>query len=201
MSDAILALVPVYGLPLLAAVASLSCLGLPLPASLVMMLMGSFAAAGDFGLVPVFVTAFAAAVGGDQIGYFVGRFAGQAVTTRIARKPAGKAALDRATQEIARHATIGIFLTRWLFSPLGPYMNLVTGATGFSWAHFTAAGVAGEAVWVILHVGLGILFSDNVLAIAEIVGDASGFLAAGIVALLLGWRLVTVLGRGKSGRA
>ncbi len=198
MTDAILALAPVYGLPFLALITGLSCLGLPAPASVVMMLMGSFTAAGEFGLAPVLATALASAIGADQLGFFIGRFGGQSVTARISSRPGRKAALDRATKEIERHGRLGVFLSRWLFSPLGPYVNLITGATGFPWTRFTIFGVIGEVVWVSIHVGLGIAFSDNVLAIAEIVGDASGFLAAGVVAVFLGWRLFKILRRARN---
>ena len=69
MTDTFMALAPIYGLPFLALITALSCLGLPAPASVVMMLMGSFAAAGDFPLLAVVATALTAAVSGDQLGF------------------------------------------------------------------------------------------------------------------------------------
>ncbi|MGV8938160.1 MAG: DedA family protein [Allorhizobium sp.] len=193
MTDTFLALAPIYGLPFLAMITALSCLGLPAPASVVMMMMGSFAAAGDFPMLAVLVTALTAAICGDQLGFFIGRFAGKKVIDRLSTNPARKAALERATLEIDKRGRLGVFFTRWLLSPLGPYVNLITGAAGFPWSRFTLFGVLGEIVWVTLSVGLGVLFSDNVVAIAEIVGNASGFLAAGVVTLLLGWQLFKVL--------
>lgn len=193
MTDTFLALAPIYGLPFLALITGLSCLGLPAPASVVMMLMGSFAASGDFTMPAVLATALIAAVTGDQLGFFIGRFGGQKVIARLSAKESRKAALDRAALEIDKRGRLGVFITRWLLSPLGPYVNLITGAAGFPWSRFTLFGVLGEMVWVALHVGLGVLFADNVVAIAEIVGNASGFLAAGVVAALLGWQLFKVL--------
>jgi membrane protein DedA with SNARE-associated domain len=50
MIDALLAAVPTHGVWLVAAVTFLSCLALPMPASLVMLTAGGFAAAGDLDL-------------------------------------------------------------------------------------------------------------------------------------------------------
>ncbi len=53
--------------------------------------------------------------------------------------------------------------------------------------------MAGELFWVGGYTGLGVTFSDNVMTIAEIAGDLSGFLAAGVVALYLGWRIMRIV--------
>jgi membrane protein DedA with SNARE-associated domain len=193
MTDQLLALLPLYGLPLLAAVTGFSCLGLPLPASIVMMLMGAFAAAGDFNLLAVFATALTASVLGDQTGFAIGRLGGAAIIARLAKTPSRQETLARAEARINSHGPVAVFLTRWLLAPLGPYVNLIAGATAFSWARFTFYGVTGELFWVGGYTGLGVIFSDNVMNIAEIVGDLSGFLAAGVVALYLGWRIVKIL--------
>ena len=42
--------------------------------------------------------------------------------------------------------------------------------------------MAGEAVWVALYVGLGAAFADDILALADLLGSASGLLAALAVA-------------------
>ena len=60
MTDWLLALVPQYGLLLLAATTFLSCLALPLPASILMLTAGGFAAAGDLVLWQAFAAATAA---------------------------------------------------------------------------------------------------------------------------------------------
>ena len=200
MTDQLLALLPIYGLPLLAAVTGLSCLGLPLPASIVMMLMGAFAAAGDFNLTAVFLTALGAAVLGDQTGFAIGRLGGATIVSRLAKTPARQQALASAQERIDTRGAVAVFLTRWLLAPLGPYVNLLAGATAFSWARFTFYGVAGEVIWVGGYTSLGVTFSDNVMTIAEIVGDLSGFLAAGVIALYLGWRILRIL-RYKEGKA
>lgn len=189
MMDDVLALAGTYGLPFLGLVTALSCLALPVPVSIAMMIGGSLAASGDFNLAAVVLTAYAAALIGDQAGFWIGRAGGTPILTWFERKPARAKLIGEARAYAEKRGWIAVFLTRWLFSPLGPYVNFAGGATGANWAAFSSASAAGELVWVVLYVGLGYFFSANVSAVAELAGDASGFLAAGAVAAFLGWRL------------
>lgn len=192
-TEALVTSLPAYGLPLLALVIFVSCLGLPVPGSVVMMLMGAFATAGEYSLFAVIAIALTSAILGDQTGYFIGRTGGRRLVERLSDHPARKAALDKAEAEMARRGMLAVFLTRWLLSPLGPYLNILTGATRFPWLRFTLAGVVGEAVWVGAYTGLGATFSDNVTEIAEISGNISGLLVAGGIAAYLGVKLYAAL--------
>ncbi len=59
MTETLLALVPEWGAVLLALVNVLACLALPVPASLVMLAAGAFAAAGDLDALPLWIGAMA----------------------------------------------------------------------------------------------------------------------------------------------
>ncbi len=192
MTEAFLAAVPVWGPWLVLATTFLSCLALPLPASLMMLAAGGFAAAGDLVLWQVAGGALFGAVAGDQAGFWAARAGGGSLLARIGRQPARAAALDRARAAVQARGFAAVFLTRWLLSPLGPWTNLATGAAGYSWARFTLAGAAGEAVWVGIYTGAGYAFGGNLTAATDFAGSILGFLAAGAVALGLGlwlWRL------------
>jgi membrane protein DedA with SNARE-associated domain len=185
MNDALLALVPDWGLWLVFAATLLSCLALPVPSSLIMLGAGGFAASGDLPLWGVMATAYLGAVLGDQAGYSIGHAGGVPLLTRIGRDPRRQALIDRARAAMDRHGGTGVFLSRWLFSPLGPYVNLIAGATTFNRRRFTVAGAAGEAVWVTIYVGLGWAFADNIVAIGALLGDLFGVLAGAAVTLML----------------
>ncbi len=88
MSDWVIALVPTYGLWLMAVVTFLSCLALPVPCSLVMLTAGGFAAAGDLVLWQVAAAALVGAVMGDQTGYGIGRKGGAPLLSRMGSDPA-----------------------------------------------------------------------------------------------------------------
>ena len=179
MTETLLALVPVYGPALMLLATFLSCIALPIPASLLMLAGGAFAAGGDLDLWPTAGAALAGALAGDQAGYLLGRGGGRGMARFLRRRPGRVALMDRARAFTAARGGLGVFLSRWLFSPLGPYVNLVAGATGMGWRAFALAGAAGEVVWVALYVGAGYLFADRVGDLAALSGNLSAALAAG----------------------
>ncbi len=194
MSETLMALVPVYGIWLIAAVTFLSCLAVPVPSSLLMVAGGAFAAAGDLSLPATGAAAYAGAVAGDQLGFAIGRRA-ESLIERLKRGPEKRRALILRAQAFAdRWGHAGVFLSRWLLSPLGPYVNFIGGATGLNWGAFTLWGAMGELVWVLLYTGLGFVFSDQIQMVADLASNISGLLAAGALAWVLG-RLALRSGR------
>lgn len=190
MTEWLLGLVPVWGGWLLAGATFLSCLALPIPASILMLAAGGFAAAGDLTLAGSAGAALAGAVLGDQAGFVAGRIGGAGF---LARLGAGAAPVAKAVEVLARRGGVAVFLSRWLFSALGPYVNVAAGAAGLGWARFTLWAVAGEAVWVAVYVGAGWAVAGNLTAASGMAVDVLGFLAAGAVALGALWWLVSVL--------
>jgi membrane protein DedA with SNARE-associated domain len=176
VSDAIPVYLADYGAWALAVTTFLSCLALPVPSSLAMLAAGAFVMAGDLSLIAVATGAFFGAVLGDQAGYLAGRQGGGLIGR--ARSPL----MARAMEDLRHKGGWLVFLSRWLFSPLGPYVNLAAGASGLSWGRFATAGIAGEAVWVALYIGLGMAFAGSLTALAEIMGNLSGLIAALAVA-------------------
>lgn len=187
MTEALLGLLPVWGPWLVGLSTLLSCLLLPIPASLMMIAAGAFVGAGDLSLAGVVAGALSGAVLGDQIGYQAGRLA-QGPLTRARGKSAALA--TKAAAMLRAHGGGAVFLSRWLFSPLGPWTNLAAGAAGYGHARFTLAALIGEAVWVAIYVGLGMVFGSNLDAAADLAGTALGLMAAGAATLGFGWWLV-----------
>lgn len=198
MTDWILALVPTYGLWLLAFVTFLACLALPVPCSILMLTAGGFAAAGDLVLWKVIGAALGGAVIGDQVGYQIGIRGGHPLLQRLSATPAREKLVLRAMQQMKARGALGIFLTRWLFTPVGPWANFAAGAMGYSWLTFTVWGVLGEAVWVGLYCGLGYSFAGNIQAASDLAGSALGIMAGGAAMLGFGWWLVASLRQDRS---
>ncbi|MGJ8624181.1 MAG: DedA family protein [Yoonia sp.] len=185
MNDLVLTLAADYGVPLLFCVTFLSCLALPVPSSLFMLASGGFAATGDLSLPAVALAAFVGAVCGDNLGYWIARRLRGRVTGWLATRPRRAAMRDRAQDYMHKWGGSSIFFSCWLVAPLGPYVNYVSGLSGYRWSRFALWGAAGETVWVGVYVGLGYLFADNITAISSLLGNLSGFLAALVVAVLL----------------
>ena len=190
-SQTALALVPEWGGWLILSVTFLSCLAFPLPASLVMLAGGAFTTSGDLSLIVVAGAALLGAVAGDQVGYALARAGGGPLWERMAARPGAGALMTRAVADLARRDLLAVFLSRWLFSALGPYVNLAAGMTRLDWGRFTIAGTAGEAVWVSIYVGLGYAFAAQIDEIGAAMANVAGGLGASAVALVLGrmlWR-------------
>jgi membrane-associated protein len=195
--EQLIAIVQDYGALGLAAILMASCVGLPIPSSLVMMALGSFIQHEDMDILPYFLIGFGGAVAGDQAGYMIGRL-GSGLLEQGSGGPAWLAtSLARAAAFQNHWSDLGIFLSRWLLSPLGPWVNLYSGLTHYSWVRFSFLVIAGEFVWVSVYLGAGMLFSSSVAALADILGSLTWFLVTGTVAIALGWKLVTTL-RSKS---
>ena len=181
MTEWLLALVPTYGLWLLAAGTFLSCLALPIPASILMLTAGGFVAAGDLALLPSLAAAATGGIAGDQLGFWIGRRFGAPLLARMQRNPARAHLLARAVEVLEKRGLQRVFLSRWLFSPLGPWVNLTAGSAGYDWRRFSLAGGTGEAVWAGLYIGFGYGFAGNIEAATEMLGSVLGLLAAGTV--------------------
>lgn len=190
MTEAFVPLLADYGVWLVALVTFLSCLALPVPSSLVMLTAGAFAASGDLDLSSVMVAAFAGAILGDNTGYALTRKGGARLERWLNGNASRRALMSKAGAYMARWGGISVFLSRWLVSPLGPYVNYASGLTAMSWPRFALWGAAGEAVWVGLYVTLGYVFAANLAAIAALLGNLSGFAAGLVVVAVLGWLLL-----------
>ncbi len=198
MTETLLSLVPQYGLWLLGIGTFLSCLALPVPSSLFMLSAGGFVTSGDLVGWQVAASALSGAVLGDQAGFRIGRIGSVALSRRLGGGQRRKRLMARAGAQLRDHGGLAVFLSRWLFSPLGPYLNFAGGAAAMGWHRFTLASLAGETLWVAIYVGLGAAFADNLLALAEMLGNATGFLAAAAVAGVLGLWLRTTLRQGRN---
>jgi len=189
MTGQLLEFLTVYGLPAAALLLAIGQFGVPLPTSLALLTLGALAANGDADLTTAFIWALAGATLGDQAGFLTGRF----VIRSAEEHPGFLGGLARkaraAEPRMARWGGSGVFFTRWLFTPLGPAINLASGITGLHWAVFTAWGVAGEALWVTIYIALGFSFGSNIETLAGILGNLSMALAMLALAAFFGWRL------------
>lgn len=189
MSDQLLAWVSLYGVPALFGILLVTCLGVPFPGTLMLLAVGSFVAQGEMKLWQVLVVGSAGAIGGDQIGYWLGRWGGRRLVHRITDKVGGADMIKRAEAFAQHWGGAGIFFSRWLVGPLGPWINLSSGITEYPWPRFTLWDVLGEMLWVVLYVILGKTFSDRVQGLAELLGNLTWVIVGVIAAIILGWKL------------
>ena len=187
MTEAVLALVPTYGLWIIAGCLLLSCLALPLPSSILVMTAGGFASTGDLVLWQVQAMAFVGFVLGDQLAYWIARSGARPVVERVRRHPKFKMLFARASRLLERHGLLAIILSRTIVSPLGPYIGYLSGLAGVGWLAFSLAAMFGAACWCAGYSLLGYLFATEVALIASTIGNAVGLM------LVLGAAIVLIV--------
>ena|ERR1039457_2946707 len=192
-TDHLLAALLLYGLPALFSVLVVASVGAPIPASLMLVAAGSFVEQGEMKLWLVVIVASTAAVMGDQIGYGMARWVGRRLVARITHKIGGEDKIRKAEALAKRWGGPGIFISRWLVTSLGPWLNVTSGIAEYPWSRFILWVVLGDVLWVVMNVMLGYIFSDRVQAIAEVLGYLGWIILGFIVAVILGWKILKYL--------
>lgn len=190
IGDQLLAAFALYGLPVLFGVVVIASAGVPLPSSFLLVAAGSFVEQGNMDLWWVIALASIGAILGDQIGYGIGRWGGRRVAVRVSGWFGGENRLHDAEASTRKWGGFGIFLSRWLITPLGSWLNLTSGITVYSYPKFLFWDVSGEVLWVVLYVMMGRMFSDRIEALTELLGNLIWVVVGLIAAILLGWMLV-----------
>lgn len=183
MIEAILALVPDYGLILIFGVVLMACMAVPLPASVLVLTSGSFVASGDLSLGPVLLTGFTAYLIGDQLAFAIASKVGPRLLAVFERSERTAPVLHKSRALLQRRGTLAVFLSHTIFSPTCPYISYLSGAGGLSWRNFTCAALPGAIVWTGAYVGLGYTFATQLEQVAELLSNFFGVVLAGAVAL------------------
>ncbi len=189
MNEQVLEWLSIYGLPVCFFILAASAFGIPVPAKAMMLVVGSFIEQGEFELWQALLIGSTGAVIGDQIGYSLGRFGGQPLIDRLTNRFGGADKIVKAEEFSRRWGATGVFFSRWLITPLGPWINVSSGVTGYSWARFSILGVFGESLWVFLYIMLGIYFSDRVQDTANVLFSLTWVFVGITIAAILGWKL------------
>ncbi len=162
-----------YGALALGVTLFLAALGVPLPASMLVIAAGAFAQQGVLGVPDAAAAALAGAVAGDSGSYGIGRFAGARIPSRVRASPAWA----RSVALFARWGLLGIYLTRFLLTPVALPVNLLAGSTRYPWPRYLAGVIAGEATWVALFGSTGYMFAQQWETISGLAADGVGLLA------------------------
>jgi len=132
-----------------------------LPGDSLLFALGALCAGtGAFLQIPILLPGFLVAVFlGDNLNYFVGRFAG----TRLFRNPNSRIFrreyLERTEMFYGRHGGKMVILAR--FAPiLRTFSPFVAGMARMAYSQFLAYSVGGSAAWVSLFLGAGYFFGN-----------------------------------------
>ncbi len=168
----------------------IAAVGLPLPASFMLMVAGALVEQGELVRWSVAFSASTGAILGDHMGYCAGRLGGRGLALRLSERLHTEHLLQQADHLAHKYGGPSIFFSRWLVGGLGPYVNLTAGITRYPLPLFFMWDVAGEVLWVFLYITLGALFSEQLSSVAEAVGDVTWLIMGLLASLLLARRLV-----------
>ena len=197
MNDQLLAAVSQYGAPALFGIVAIAAIGVPLPITLLLIVAGSMISQGAMNLWWAIGAASAGSILGDQAGYAVGRWGGPALVAKLSGLFGKRASLPAMEAKAKAWGGPGIFITRWLLSPLGPWINLVSGTARYPWHRFLFWDALGEMTGAALYISLGRFFSDRVMALSGFLGDLTWAIAALLAAAILGYQLVAHVHRAR----
>lgn len=175
-----------HGLPLLFVVVMLESFGIPLPGETALIAFGVLAAEGHYSIEVVIVVAAAAAIVGDNLGYWlIGRLGGRALFERWGwLRSYAQRVLPRAERIMARHGGKTVFFGRFI-AILRFTAAWVAGLGRMKWWRFLFWNAAGGIAWA-TSVGLVAFWAGK--AAADAIQRYGLFAAAGVAALaLIAW--------------
>ena len=182
-------LISSYGYWALFALVALESLGIPLPGETALIIAGAYAGTTHH-LSPwvIFAVASAAAIIGDNIGYWIGDKGGY----RLARRYGPKVRLDERKLKIARylfdrHGTKVVFFGRFV-SVLRTYAAFLAGTSKMRWRKFLPANASGGIVWSAIYTTAAYLAGNTLQresgTIDLILGIAAAAAIAGAIVII-----------------
>lgn len=185
MTDTVLEWLAIYGLPVYFGTMVITAVGVPFPVMVMLVIAGAFVDEGRLELWHVLAVGTVGSVIGDNVGYAIGKYGNRKWIDRLTEKLGDKAA--KADEFTRKWGAMSIFLSRWLITPLSPWLNITSGLAGYSWPKFLLWTTLGKFLWVLIYVLLGMLFSDHVQEIADFAGDLTWLIIGLAAAAILGW--------------
>ena len=191
MQDTLSGLVASYGYVVLFLLVGLESLGIPLPGETALVTAAAFAALGHLSISAVIATAVAAAIIGDNGGYWIGRQGGIALVRRYGRViHLNESHLARAHTFFEKHGPKTVFLGRFI-ALLRTWAAVLAGAAHMPYGTFMLYNALGAVCWAVIVGMLGYMFGRNLPQLQHYVGQASlagVLLVALVVGLALAWR-------------
>jgi LPXTG-motif cell wall-anchored protein len=181
MSDFLLTQIINYGAPILGIVVFFSALGIPIPATAIMIAVGAFCREGFLPWHTTGLVALIFVVLGDCLGYGLGFY----VRGPVVRRFGDSERWIKAENFFQSSAGLAIFLTRFLFTGIASAVNIIAGTSNISFRTFFVYDLVGETIWVFGYGGLGYLFGSQWEIVSDFISNSGG-LILGIVLLGVG---------------
>jgi membrane protein DedA with SNARE-associated domain len=167
-----------YGLAALFLIVMLESSGVPLPGETALVAAAIFASQGNLNIAEVIAVAAAAAIVGDNIGYWLGRIGGRRLLERLGPiERWSKPGLEWGEKFFERHGGKTIFIARFV-AVLRVTAAWLAGISEMTWWRFFVWNAAGGICWAIL-VGLVAYYAGH--AAADAIGHYGLYGGAAVV--------------------
>jgi membrane-associated protein len=181
MSDFLLTQIINYGAPILGVVVFLSALGIPFPATAIMIAVGAFSREGFLPWHTTGLVALICVVLGDCLGYGLGYY----VRGPVLRRFGDSERWIKAESFFQQRGGMSILLTRFLVTGIASPVNIIAGTSNISFRTFLFYDLVGESIWVLGYGGLGYLFGNQWEVVSEFISSFGG-LIIGLILLGVG---------------
>lgn len=169
----ITSLVESHGYLVLFVLVAVESMGIPLPGETALVTAAAYAALGHLDIYVVIAVAAAAAIVGDNSGYWIGRSGGIALVRRYGRFiHANESHLDRARAFFERHGAKTVFIGRFI-ALLRTWAAVLAGAGCMRYGRFLFYNALGGVAWAILFGTLGYIFGRNLPVLERYIGRTS----------------------------
>lgn len=151
-----------YGYAAVVVLVGVEGFGIPLPGQTVLIVAGVWAGAGQLSLLAVLALGVLAAVGGDNIGYAVGRFGGRELILRFGRYVFFTEERLIATERFFdRRGQLVVPMARFV-EGMRQANGIVAGLGGMRWWRFFSFNAIGGITWVLVWVLTGYLAGNHI---------------------------------------
>lgn len=174
INDELLAAVLVYGYSVMATILLFGAVGFPVPTGLSVTVAGSLTALGRMNWMWVMVIAVGASIGGDIVGYGLGRLLGQHFLQHHGRwfgyTPGRQARVQALFDQWGAWT---IVVTRTLASHLSSVVSVLAGLVRYRLSVFLVFDTVGRAIWTSAYFALGYIIGGNLEAATEFLTNLS----------------------------
>jgi membrane protein DedA with SNARE-associated domain len=183
-----------FGYLLIFAAVGIESMGIPFPGETTLVAGAIYAGTGrGLNIFFVIVAASLGAIGGDNLGYTIGRYGGYPLLRKLIRALHLKeSTLDVTQRYFERHGSKTVFIGRF-FAILRCWAAFLAGVNQMKWRTFLVWNAAGGIIWAAIFGTLGFVLGNNLPLLGRILGTlgivGTIFVSVLIVVLLIVWLL------------
>lgn len=155
--------------------------GIPLPGETIIIVAGFLAGSGELNYWYVLGSTIVGAVIGDNFGYWLGKFGGWPLLTKIGNFfRINPSHLEKARQEFSNNAAKAVFFGRFI-AILRIFAGPMAGIAQMSYPKFLLCNFGGATIWALIMVTLA-FFLGKLIPLASLLKLISQF---GLIALMI----------------